>query len=214
MATAMSLSAYKAVSKCAMDENNSALASVATQANAKQVTQSSMTFFLLKTEEILSKQLIAVDKLPVKLQCDNFLDHKLRIYFEMCLTCTLDKRKCWMRWSMGIQTEPALSGYIFYQPGESIARWGEQVVFQKLSDRIPRMYGGAAHQFSLEFLTYGVWSWLKWLKSKVFLRFKFVFKPVFLKLFWLHLFLRMYQPVIKYLNFSLQKLDGRPSTQN
>lgn len=58
----MSRSAYKAVSRCAMEENNSPHASVATQATTRHgtYTPNFMTFSLTpKTEAILTKQLIA-----------------------------------------------------------------------------------------------------------------------------------------------------------
>ena len=58
----MSRSAYKAVSRCAMEENNSPHAIVATQATTRHntCTPNFMTFSLTpKTEAILTKQLIA-----------------------------------------------------------------------------------------------------------------------------------------------------------
>ena len=58
----MSRSAYKAVSRCAIEENNSPHASVATQATTRHgtYTPNFMTFSLTpKTEAILTKQLIA-----------------------------------------------------------------------------------------------------------------------------------------------------------
>ena len=58
----MSRSAYKAVSRCAMEENNSPHASVATQATSRHgtYTPNFMTFSLTPmTEAILTKQLIA-----------------------------------------------------------------------------------------------------------------------------------------------------------
>ena len=137
----MSRSAYKAVSRCAIEENNSPHASVATQATTRHgtYTPNFMTFSLTpKTEAILTKQLIAA----VTRYLQSLVSDVSIIYSVLCLKFVLraERRIGNVEWDEAWAYKQSLPYQVtFFTNQASLphGREGEQVVSKKkLRDRI------------------------------------------------------------------------------